>query len=228
MGMNYAIGFDVYGTLVDPLEMNRYLRPLIGDGAERFAELWREKQIEYAFRRGLMRRYENFVVCTRQALRFTMQVLGLPLSERDQVRLMEHYQRLQAFPDALPGLSALRGQGHKVVAFSNGVEATLRTLLEQADILAQLEEVISVDDLQTFKPDPAVYLYLAHRTETPLARTWLVSSNSWDVIGAKAAGIRAAWVRRRPDRVFDPWGIEPDLVVQDIVQLSERMAGLGV
>ena len=58
--MPNAIGFDVYGTLVDPLEMNQHLRRLVGDIAARFAQLWREKQVEYAWRRGLMQKYETF------------------------------------------------------------------------------------------------------------------------------------------------------------------------
>ncbi len=65
--MYQAIGFDIYGTLVDPLEMNEHLRPLVGkDLADRMSELWRNKQIEYTFRRALMRRYENFGYCTRR------------------------------------------------------------------------------------------------------------------------------------------------------------------
>ncbi len=52
--MPLRIGFDVYGTLVDPLEMNGHLRPVVGDFADRLSEPWREKQVEYAFRRGLM------------------------------------------------------------------------------------------------------------------------------------------------------------------------------
>jgi 2-haloacid dehalogenase len=38
------------------------------------------------------------------------------------------------------------------------------------------------------------------------------------VIGAKSAGLRAVWVRRNPDEVFDPWGIEPDAVVTDLTE----------
>ncbi|MDQ3637877.1 MAG: hypothetical protein M3426_07765 [Actinomycetota bacterium] len=47
-----AIGFDIYGTLVNPLEMNEHLRPIVGENlADRFSELWRKEQIEYTFRR---------------------------------------------------------------------------------------------------------------------------------------------------------------------------------
>jgi 2-haloacid dehalogenase len=60
-----TIGFDIYGTLVDPLAIASVLQTYAGNQASRFAELWREKQVEYAFRRGLMRNYEPFDVCTR-------------------------------------------------------------------------------------------------------------------------------------------------------------------
>ena len=63
-----TIAFDVYGTLIDTQGVVSELRALAGDRADVFAQTWREKQLEYTFRRGLMRRYENFAVCTRQAL----------------------------------------------------------------------------------------------------------------------------------------------------------------
>lgn len=219
--MNAAFGFDVYGTLVDPLEMNRYVQSRFGNRADRLAALWREKQLEYSFRRGLMERYENFGVCTRQALELALSSLGLNLSEQDREQLLEQYQNLQPFPDVLPGIQALKAAGYKLAAFSNGVEATVRTLLERAGVLPLLNGVFSVDDLKTFKPDPRVYRYLAERLATAPDATWLVSSNGWDVIGAKSAGLRGAWVKRKPDAVFDPWDIEPDLVVADLKELAQ-------
>jgi 2-haloacid dehalogenase len=219
-----AIGFDIYGTLVDPLEMNEHLRPLVGeDLADRFSELWRNKQIEYTFRRALMRKYENFGLCTHRSLVYTARVLNVELSEADQEKLMEEYQNLRPFPDVLPGIETLKEKGHALAAFSNGVEETARTLLERAGILPHLQGVISVDDLKTFKPDPEVYHYLARRLDTTPSETWLVSSNPFDVIGAKCAGLRAAWIKRTPDAQFDPWDIEPDLIVPDLEALAEKL-----
>jgi 2-haloacid dehalogenase len=140
--MPLGIGFDVYGTLVDPLEMNGHLRPVVGDLADRFAEIWREKQVEYAFRRGLMGRYEDFGVYTRQALRYAMSALKIDLPEEDQEWLMSEYQRLEAFPDGVAGLETLKSQGHQLAAFSNGAEATVRSLLDHAAILPLLDQVV--------------------------------------------------------------------------------------
>ncbi len=221
--MPQALGFDIYGTLVDPLRMNERLRPLAGERADRFSELWREKQIEYTFRRGLMRSYADFGVCTRQALAFAARAVGVQLSEENEQRLIEEYQNLPPFPDVAPGMEALRSQGHAMVAFSNGVEATARTLLQRAGVLSYLDDVVSVDDVKTFKPDPEVYRYLARRLQRPVDEVWLISSNPFDVIGAKAAGLKAAWVRRKPEAVFDPWGIEPDMVVPDIEELARKL-----
>jgi 2-haloacid dehalogenase len=219
-----AIGFDIYGTLVDPLEMNEHLRPLVGDDlTDKFSELWRDKQIEYTFRRALMRRYEDFGVCTRQALVHTANVLGVDLTDEEQERLIEEYQNLKPFPDVVPGIEALKSKGHTLVAFSNGVEATARTLLDRAGVLEHLHDVISVDDVKTFKPDPEVYHYLTRRLGTEPSETWLVSSNPFDVIGAKAVGLMAAWIQRKPDARFDPWGIQPDLVTPDLEALAERL-----
>lgn len=223
MSATQTVAFDVYGTLVDPVELRRELGRLVGEQAGRFAELWREKQIEYAFRRGLMRAYQPFDVCTRQALQYTMQALGCELSEAAQEELLAQYQQLEPFRDVLPGIRGLQAPGRRLVAFSNGTEAVVRALLRHAGLDAQLDDVVSVDDVRSFKPDPAVYHHLAQRAGTPPARTWLVSSNPWDVIGARSAGLRAAWVKRKADAVFDPWGIEPDLVVDDLLSLTARL-----
>lgn len=224
--MPHAIGFDIYGTLVDPLEINKELRRLAGDNADCMSELWRQKQIEYALRRALMRDYENFSVCTLHGLRYAARAVGVELPDSEEERLMEEYQNLRVFEDVISGMEALRNAGHRMVAFSNGVEDTASTLLQRAGVLPHLDGVVSVDDVGTFKPAPEVYHYLARRLKTPKEQTWLVSSNQWDVIGAKNAGLKAAWIRRNPDAATDPCGLEPDLVAGDLQELATELDSL--
>ncbi len=219
-----AIAFDVYGTLVDPLAIRGRLSAIVGGQADHFAALWRQKQLEYSFRRAAMRQYVSFDICIAQALRYVVQALEAPISAADEADLLSRYRTLPAFADAVPGIETLKTQGHTVVAFSNGVEATVRALLDHAGILPFLDGVISVNDVRTFKPDPDVYAYLARRVNRPAAETWLVSSNPFDVIGAKAAGLRAVWLTRRAGDVFDPWDIEPDSTVSHLHELAEQFA----
>ena len=225
--MTAGIGLDVYGTLVDPLGMSDHLRPFAGDAADRVAELWRAKQLEYTFRRTAMGLYENFDVCTKQALRFVLANTNLTTSPDEEARLVEGYQTLGAYPDAAPGLNQLKASGHTLVAFSNGVETTLRKLLDRAGLLTSLSEIVSVDPLRTFKPDPRVYAALTSRLNRPAASTWLVSSNPFDVIGGKVAGLKVAWIRRNPRVVFDPWDIQPDLIASNLLEFAQQLATIA-
>jgi len=218
------IGFDVYGTLVDPLGIDAALREHVGDLAERFAATWRERQIDWTFRRTLMGRYVDFDVVTRDAFRITSVMLGVDLRSAE-AGILDVYRRLPAFADAAGGLSRLAEAGHRLVAFSNGVGATLRGLLGHARLMPPLADVVSVDEVRTYKPSPAVYQHLVERGGQAAERTWLVSANAWDVLGAKAAGLRAAWVRRSARAHWDGGGIaEPDLIVTALGELPEALA----
>jgi 2-haloacid dehalogenase len=219
-----AIGFDVYGTLVDPLGIGVELRRFVGDDADRVAQLWRTAQLEYTWRRSLMGAYAPFSVCTAQALDFATRSLGHQLAPGVTDALLDMYRRLPAFPEAAAGLERIRRAGHRMVAFSNGEAEVVRAVLSNADLLPMLDDVVSVDEVKVYKPAPSVYRHLAARLGTHVTDTWLVSSNPFDVIGAKAAGLRAAWVCRNPRAILDPWGVEPDLIVSDLVELSECLA----
>lgn len=218
-----AIAFDVYGTLVDPLAMQEHLRSAAGDRAGELARTWRAKQLEYSFRRGLMDAWASFEICTAQSLLFAAVECGLSLSAEERSALLERYRRLPAYPEVRSALAALRGGGRGVVAFSNGSGSVVRELLEHAGVLALLDDVVSVDEVRSFKPHPSVYERLTERIGRSPRETWLVSGNPFDVIGAKAAGLRAAWIRRSPAAPFDPWGIEPDLTVAHLGELAARL-----
>jgi 2-haloacid dehalogenase len=218
--MALALGFDVYGTVVDPFGMERELESFFGDRSRTICALWRQKQLEYSFWRGLMRCYEDFDACTDRALSFAVKTFKIELPEAARRQLLTDYLNLPAFSDVLPALRALQSAGFKLLAFSNGVESSLRTLLGNAGVLSYFEAVVSVDDIKTFKPNPDVYDYLVNRGGRSREETWLVSSNPFDVIGAKAGHLRGAWVRRNAEAVFDPWEFEPDVVVGDLTELA--------
>jgi len=223
--MTLRLAFDVYGTLVDPMGMASLLQPEAGDQALAVAALWREKQLEFSFRKGLMRMYEDFGICTRQALRHAMAVHGLALTRDREEALMTAYLSLPAFPDALPTLQVLKGH-YPLYAFSNGSYPALNQVLGHSDLLPWFDGLVSVDDVRSFKPDPAVYAYARRATgawDQPLC---LVSSNAWDVIGARAAGLQGIWVKREASRVFDDWGIEPSAVITSLAELPEAVTRL--
>ena len=221
--MPKVLGFDVYGTLIDTQGVITRLRDFVGDGAEEFSRVWREKQLEYSFRRGLMRTYENFGVCTSQALDYTNAYLNTGLSADQKAALLTEYRGLPAFDDVKASLAGLKSDGHLLYAFSNGTADAIETLLAASGIRNMFDGAVSVDDRQTFKPNPDVYEHLLNTTAASAGDTWLISSNPFDVIGAISFGLSSAWVRRSNTSVFDPWGIEPTVTITSLRQLGSML-----
>jgi 2-haloacid dehalogenase len=222
--MKTTIAFDIYGTLIDTQGISQKLFDIIGDKATEFAHRWREKQLEYSFRRGLMRRYVNFATCTAQALDYTDWLFRTNISISDKQALMDAYKILPAFADVTQSLILAEKVGFRLFAFSNGSESDVEQLLQGAGIRSYFEGVISVDSLQTFKPNPDAYQYFLDTTNSHPDNSWLVSSNPFDIIGAISAGMKAAWLQRRPEALFDPWEITPTLALKNLSQLPELIS----
>ena len=221
--MPLTFAFDVYGTLIDTAGVSRILQTMVGDKAPLFASRWRDKQLEYSFRRGLMQQYVDFSVCTRQALQFTASQLQLPISAEDQERLLEAYRLLPPFPDVPPALEALSNSGHRLYAFSNGLPDDLDSLLDSAGITGHFLDIVSVHEIRTFKPNPAVYRHFLKRSHAEAGSCWLVSSNPFDLLGGMACEMRGAWIRRSGQQHFDPWDRQPDLTLASLGELEQTI-----
>jgi 2-haloacid dehalogenase len=222
--MATTLAFDIYGTLIDTQGISQKLFDIIGTQATEFAHRWREKQLEYSFRRGLMRRYEDFSTCTVQALDYTDRFFATNISITDKQALMDAYKTLPAFTDVTQSLILARKAGFRLFAFSNGSESAVEQLLQSAGIRSYFEGVISVESLQTFKPNPDVYQYFLDKTNSQPENSWLVSSNPFDVIGAVSAGMKAAWLQRNAEALFDSWEFTPTATLKHLSQLPELLS----
>ena len=221
--MAVTLAFDVYGTLIDTHGVVAELGKLVGDRARDFSSCWRDKQLEYSFRRGLMQNYENFAVCTRDALDYTCASFAVEFTPGQKQALLDSYRALPAFDDVQDALSELSARGCRLYAFSNGSKEAVETLLLAAGIQDRFLGVVSCDDVRSFKPNPAVYAYFLRKAQATGSDAWLISGNPFDVIGAISAGMRAAWVQRSADAVFDPWGFEPTITVTSLAELADAV-----
>ena len=222
--MPVTLAFDVYGTLIDTHGVTVLLASRIGDNSVAFSHLWREKQLEYSFRRGLMQRYENFAVCTEQALDYTFERFNIAPDADFRRSLLQAYQTLPAFADVADGLAAARDAGYRLFAFSNGSANAVDNLLRNAGIRDAFIDIVRVDEIRSFKPDPAVYAHFLKRTGEKAENSWLVSSNPFDVIGARSHGMRAAWVKRPAGAIFDPWNLQPTIIIDGLETLVANIS----
>jgi len=211
--------FDAYGTLFDVHSVVEAGRA-VTDDPESLSALWRQKQLEYTWLRSLMGRYEDFWAVTEAALVFTGRRLGIPLDAAARARLMEAYLGLDTFPEVTDVL--VRLEGVPCAILSNGAPRMLDAVVAHAGIGRHLRAVISVDAVRTYKPAPAVYALGPARLGIPAARLGFVSSNAWDVAGAKAFGFPVAWVNRA-GAPREELGVTPDLEVPDLGALARAL-----
>lgn len=220
-----VLAFDLYGTLVDPIAIAGELGRLLGEsGGAETAGLWRAKQLEYSFRLTAMGHYQDFRCVTARALDFALASAGARLPEGEAERLAGLYDHLRPFPDAVPTLRALAGQGYELAVLSNGTPAMIGNCLARSGLGEFFAERISADEVRVFKPSPVVYRHAAGRLSRPAGQVRLVTSNAFDCVGAGAAGMRTAWVNRSA-APFDTIGQPPDLTVPALDRLPAALAG---
>lgn len=223
MRMKYTLAFDVYGTLIDTSGVYELLEEMLGKRAGVFMHRWRDKQLEYSFRRSLMKDFVDFSVCTEQALEFCNQALRAGLADVQKNALMHQYSVLPAFPDAAPALRLLQEGGQKSYALSNGSRRAVEGLLQQAGLLSCFEGIISAEDVGVFKPDPQIYAHFTEVTQSLPETSMLISGNPFDIIGAGHYGMQTAWIQRHPAAIFDPWNMPPDKVLTRLDALPSML-----
>ena len=225
MSVAEALAFDMYSTLVDPIRIWKRLEKYIPDDAQRIAEIWRQKQLEFTFRLTAMEQYEDFEQVTRKALDYALAATGHILDAQQKHELMAQYNDLERFADVEPGLQRLKDAGYTMVVFSNGSPSMLTAIMQAANLGRYCSGFVSVDEVKVYKPSPIVYRHLANRLGRPLDQVRLISSNPFDVIGAESAGIQAAWVNRSGG-LFDTLAAPPQMVVKTLVELADVLAPL--
>jgi 2-haloacid dehalogenase len=208
-----AFAFDLYGTVLDISGLESRLVPFLGrqDAAVLLAA-WRKAQLRRTWELNASGRYEPFDVVTEKALAEVAPDVGAPV----RARMAEIWLTVPAHPDAAATLAALRTLGAKTAILSNGTAAMIRAALLAAGL--RVDQVLSVDEVRVYKPDPRVYALL--NPLAPRARTLFVSSNAWDADGAKRDGRTVAFI----DRGGAKPGLAPDHTVRALADLRALKA----
>ncbi|KAK1982218.1 haloacid dehalogenase [Colletotrichum cereale] len=240
-----VIAFDLYGTLLSTESVAKELAAVYGDeDAPGLAAQWRRYQLEYTWRINSMGTYRPFSDLTRAALRHAVAEKSLKLSADDEGRLMEAYNGLEAFSDVEAGMAAVEGDGSvDAYVFSNGTDGMVGASMRTSPALSRMSgtfgpgKLVTVEQVRCFKPAPQTYGHFAERAGMSgrEGEIWLVSSNPFDALGARAAGWQSAWIDRGGTGWVDALGSvidrEPTIIatgvdeaVQKIVELSKSQS----
>jgi len=223
----HTLTFDAFGTILDlggshAPRLREFLSAKSSNlTAEDLWAGWRYRQrIEQYQDNQFCAGHYGYLDSSRRALIYTLRSAKLPFGDEDITRIMSGWQELNPFPDVVPGLQRLRSK-FKLVVLSNGERDFLAHLVKNR-IRFDFDGVISVQDVGVFKPNPQVYRYAARVLKAEPGELLMVSSNSFDVVGARVSGFRGAYVNRY-DLPYDetPYGF--DIEARDFMDLAGQL-----
>jgi 2-haloacid dehalogenase len=206
-----AVFFDLFGTLVSLAPLDDACDRLSpGRGAE-IAARWRARQLEASWLRTVMGHWADFDVVTLDALRATLQELGVggSVDESKLGEVAEAFIDLPLIDGAGEVVQELRSAGLVTGILTN---ASSRSLDRVIGRLPPMDHHLSVDAARRFKPHPSVYQLAVDATGLPAQRIGFVTANGWDASGAGAFGFRVAWLRPSPTATLPAVGA-PEPVV---------------
>ncbi|MEF8887390.1 MAG: haloacid dehalogenase type II [Haloarculaceae archaeon] len=217
-----TVTFDSYSTVVDVDAAEKALGERLDRDPAPVSRLWRSRSLMYTMIGNFVDAYQPFYEMNRDALTYALEVYGVdvPAEERDEILAV--YHELDVFEDVRSGMERLRDAGYPLYVVSNGNPEMLASMVDHAGIGDLLEDTVSADEVETFKPHPEIYRHAAARTGTPVDEIVHVSAGQFDIAGAVHAGMQGAWLNReeRPREVFGP---QPDTVADSIHEVADAL-----
>jgi 2-haloacid dehalogenase len=221
-----VLAFDVFGTLVDwrsGIAEAFRASGVEGDPGE-LADDWRARYrpILTEVNEG-SRPWANFDDLHLVTLGDLLAERGIELALEQRRRLVRAWHRLEPWPDVRAGLEALRRR-RVVATLSNAHVSLLVELARHADL--RFDCLLSAELAGAYKPAPDAYWTAARLLGVEPAQLMLVAAHPWDLDGARAAGLRTAFVARRLE--YGPGSAAPaepetDESVADLPELAERL-----
>ncbi|MET0497258.1 MAG: HAD family hydrolase [Steroidobacteraceae bacterium] len=158
----------------------------------------------------------DFSFLRKQALRNHARVAGYhdELVEEAFDVFIRARNQIDLYADVLPGLELLRGC-YRLSTASNG-----NADLAKVGIAHWFERSISAREVGALKPDPVIFRKIVEGTDLSMDEVLYVGDDpALDVVGARAAGMRTAWINRNADawpEAFAP----ADFVVTTLTELA--------
>jgi 2-haloacid dehalogenase len=216
-----AAAFDVIGTLVT-LEAPR--RRLVELGLPAYAlDLWFAEALRDYFARSHAGAYTPMKDMLQATLPRTLASFERFSGAGDAGPVLEALTQLEPAPGAAQACGSLVESGWRLFAVTNASEETTRHLLGRAGLESFFSGVVSCDELRVSKPHPDVYAAAVRRAGR---RPWMVAAHAWDVMGAKEAGLRTAWIKTK-ERLYPRAFPAPDVVAGDLVDAAAQLVLAG-
>ena len=227
LDMVNTLTFDLFGTVLDLAgsltpHISEFLSARNADvGGPDFWNQWRARQrIEQYQDTTLDMGHSGYLTVCRYAFLYVLRSNRVRFTMAEADEFMKVWQELDPFDDAVQGLNRLKGK-YRLVGLSNGEPWYLEHLAKNR-IKFDFDAIISVEEAGHFKPHPSVYRKAARILHAEPGEIMMVASHSFDLMGARACGYRAAYVNRY-GLPTEETPFQPDLTFVDFNQVADYL-----
>ncbi len=219
--------FDQYGTVVDMQgglveAATPYLKAKGWQGnPNALVTWWRRTHYENSMIDALLgREHTPYREIGHRSLDYVLERAGIAHTPDEVRALVAAIERLRPFPEVPAALARLQVR-YKLAVLSNGDPDMLEAARPHHGI--GFDAVISVAAANAFKPHVATYTKAAEIMGVAMDQVLFVANHAFDCVGAKSAGMRAAFIDRRR-RPFGVTAYPPDLTAPTMASLADLVA----
>ncbi|GAA5063781.1 haloacid dehalogenase type II [Nocardia callitridis] len=225
-----AVMFDFYGTVVDMQgSLVRAMTPFLESKGytenppSRLVTWWRRTHFENSMIDGLLDRdHTPYRQIGFEAVKYTLERAGIDATDDEVRELFSNITRLDPFPDVVQALTDIKEHGLELYILSNGDPDLLAEGVPFSKTEHLWDRVISVAEADSFKPAKVTYQTATALVGLGRQEVLFVANHAFDCIGAKAAGLRTAFIDRR-QRPFGNARYPADVTVSDMTELARLL-----
>jgi len=221
-GLEY-LTFDLYGTVVDMQSgLTEAAGPFLKEKGwtgrpHQFVTWWRRTHFENSMIDALCDRgHTSYREIGHRSVSHVLERAAIAYSREEVEWLVAQIEKLRPFPDVIEALGKLRSR-YGLAILSNGDRDMLNNAAPYVGF--DFDATISVEEAGYFKPHFSTYGKAAELLDADPAHIMHVANHPFDCIGAKAAGMWAAYVDRRK-RSFGDTPHQPDIIATDFTELA--------
>lgn len=212
--------FDVNETLLDLKKVKNALQKQFDDTTA--FNLWFNTLLQYSMVESITDHYHSFAEIGKATLKMTAATLNKNISQQEIDDILALITKLPPHPDVKTALLKLKSLDYRMIALTNGSSKALKAQMEFAGIGHCFEALFSVEELKTYKPQPATYQYVLNEMKIEPKDAMMIAAHPWDLAGAKKAGMQTAFIERN-SQIYYPLMEEADVMIKDMNLLVQEL-----
>lgn len=215
-----AVFFDMNETLLNLSLLQEQFDKHFED--KYVLKYWFTKLLYNSTIMGIMDEYKNFGELADVALESLFFESNKTLSNKTKAEILGEFKKLPAYEDVQPAIKLLKDKDIRVIAVSNSSLAMIKEQLTNAGIINLFDSYYSVDDVKKYKPFKDIYESVAKQEGIKTDNIVMVATHDWDLFGAKKAGLRTAYIKRK-EVLYHPYYLQPDFKDTNLPNLIQQL-----